>query len=54
MSYEQPEPSLVFRGHPDEFDSRSAVGGPPHDAEINTHRTFLIEMNAELDRLTGL
>jgi hypothetical protein len=54
MSHEEPEPSLVLRGHSDEFYSRSAVAGPPHDAEIHTHRTFLIEMNAELNRLTRL
>ena len=45
------QPELILPGHANELKARLAVLRSPHDAEINAHRTFGIEIHPELHAL---
>jgi hypothetical protein len=42
---------LVILGHPNKFNPSLSIRGPSHDAQVNSHGAFGVEMDAELDSL---
>ena len=51
IAHVESQPELILPGHSNELKARLAVLRPLHDAEINAHRTFGIEIHPELHAL---